>query len=261
MSCQPLATTTWTHDIIGATGAACASTLVGHPLDTIKVHLQTNSNLNGSLEALKHLLHQETSSFVLFRGMAPPLMNAIVMNTVMFSVFYEMKQTLGPLGAGLVSGIVTACLSTPTDFVKIQSQLRGVSSMSVVKGILFKNPTILFRGHVSNLAREGVFTMVYLGLYDVLRHGRTQDLVQVAATSSLTGGLAWIASYPFDTIKTVIQGSSSQQQVSYHKAIQKNWNENGGIRAFYKGCGTSTGRAVMVTSIRMIVYEWILGLF
>jgi hypothetical protein len=120
---------------IGATGAACASTLVGHPLDTIKVHLKTNSNVNGSFAALKHLLHQETWSFVLFRGLvAPlPLVNAIVMNTAMFSAFYEMKQTLGPLGEGLVSGIVTACLSTPTDFVKIHSHLRGVSSMSVIK--------------------------------------------------------------------------------------------------------------------------------
>jgi hypothetical protein len=38
--------------------------------------------------------------------------------------------------------------------------LRGVSSMSVIKWILFKNPTVMFRGHVSNLAREGVVTVV-----------------------------------------------------------------------------------------------------
>jgi hypothetical protein len=196
--------------------------------------------------------------------MAPPLVNAVVMNTVMFSVFYELKQMLGPLGAGLVSGVATAFLSTPTDYVKIQSQLKGVNSMHVVNRILFeRNPTILFRGHVANLAREGVFTMVYLGLYDVLCGKRKPhtNLFEVAATASLTGGFAWIASYPFDTIKTVIQGSSTQQQVSYNDAIRRIWNQNGGWRAFYMGCGTSTGRAVMVTSIRMITYEWILGLF
>jgi len=212
----------WMQEIIGATGAGCASTLVGHPLDTIKVHLQTNPKLNGTFVAVKHLLNQESSSLVLFRGMAPPLVNAVVMNTVMFSVFYELKQMLGPLGAGLVSGVATAFLSTPTDYVKIQSQLKGVNSMHVVNRILFeRNPTILFRGHVANLAREGVFTMVYLGLYDVLRGKRKPhtNLFEVAVTASLTGGFAWIASYPFDTIKTVIQGSSTQQQVSYNDAI------------------------------------------
>eukprot|EP00593_Proboscia_inermis_P016569 CAMPEP_0171308374 /NCGR_PEP_ID=MMETSP0816-20121228/18533_1 /TAXON_ID=420281 /ORGANISM="Proboscia inermis, Strain CCAP1064/1" /LENGTH=50 /DNA_ID=CAMNT_0011791251 /DNA_START=107 /DNA_END=255 /DNA_ORIENTATION=+ len=50
--------------------------------------------------------------------------------------------------------------------------------------------------------------MVYLGLYDRLRvaavaggSGDNSDvsLLHVAAISSLTGGLAWVASYPFDT--------------------------------------------------------------
>lgn len=256
------------QEIVGATGAGCASTLVGHPLDTIKVHLQSNHRLTGTFQAAQHLLKQE-SPLVFFRGIAPPLVNAVLMNTVMFSVFYEVKQLLpqqddnsyvGALTAGLISGVATACLSTPTDYIKIQSQLRDVDSLEVCKSILQqRNPlSILFRGHIPNLAREGVFTMVYLGLYDVWRpthNANTSSLLEVAATSSLTGGLAWIASYPFDTIKTVIQGSS--HKVTIQQAVRKLWKTGG----FYKGCGASTGRAVLVTSIRMIVYEWILGLF
>jgi hypothetical protein len=88
------------QEIAGAKGAACASTLVGHLLDTIKVHLQTNSNLlHGSLEAVQDFPKQEPSPRVLFRGMAPPLVNAVVMNTVKFAAFYEMQQTFGSLGA------------------------------------------------------------------------------------------------------------------------------------------------------------------
>ena len=38
-------------------------------------------------------------------------------------------------------------------------------------------------------------------------------MVSVAVTSSLTGGLAWICSYPFDTIKTMIQSGKTWEEV------------------------------------------------
>jgi solute carrier family 25 carnitine/acylcarnitine transporter 20/29 len=258
-------------EIAGATGAGCASTLLGHPLDTIKVHLQTNPKLSSTLHATTSLLQNNAGNpLVFFRGMAPPLVNAVVMNTVMFSVFRSVKQSLpdgttGALTAGFLSGLATACLSTPTDFVKIQSQLRGIRSATVLAEIARTNPVILCRGHVANLGREGLFTMVYLGLYDRLmlragqyRSGENAGLLHVAAISSLTGGLAWVASYPFDTIKTVMQGS--RDPVLLRAAVRDLW-KRGGWKAFYKGCGASTGRAMLVTSTRMIVYESILGSF
>jgi hypothetical protein len=62
--------------------------------------------------------------------MAHPLVNAVLMNTVMFSAFFEMKQHLNDdngnyLGSALLAGVLssftTACISTPTDYVKIQA--------------------------------------------------------------------------------------------------------------------------------------------
>lgn len=238
-------------ELVAATCAGIVTTLVGHPLDTIKVHLQTNPSLRSTWHATTVLIHNKA----LFRGILPPLINAVVMNTVMFSVFSGIKNGIGdesilPSGlvAGLVSGFVTACISTPTDGIKIQSQLTGLSTLQVLKST---SPASLFRGHVVNLAREGVFTMVYLGLYDQLRPRDSLSVWKVAATSSLTGGMAWIASYPFDTIKTVVQSSS--HKINYQKALK----QIGGH--YYRGCGSSTGRAVMVTSLRMIVYESVMS--
>jgi hypothetical protein len=208
-------------------------------------------------------------------------MNAIVMNTVMFSVFENIKQSLGgekdqnlsastSLVAGIGAGIATACISTPTDYVKIQAQLSSTptSSLKIVQRSLLQNgnPIILYRGHVANLLREGIFTMVYLGLYD---QARPQGFGGVALTSSLTGALAWVASYPADTIKTICQA----QNVSFQEATKQVWlsrgrggngggrGSGGSIANFYRGCATSTGRAILVTTSRMIVYEWILGKF
>lgn len=234
-------------EVVAATSAGIVTTVVGHPLDTIKVHLQTNPSLKSTWQATTSLLHNKA----LFRGILPPLINAIVMNTVMFSVFAGIKKGIGDdslssaLVAGLASGFVTAFISTPTDAIKIQSQLTGLSTRTVLKSA---SPTRLFRGHGINLAREGVFTMVYLGLFDQFRpRDSLLSLWEVAVASSLTGGLAWIVSYPFDTIKTVVQSSASS--INYQQAMK----QIGGH--YYRGCGASTGRAVMVTSLRMIVYE------
>jgi solute carrier family 25 carnitine/acylcarnitine transporter 20/29 len=264
----------------GATGAGCASTLVGHPLDTIKVHMQTNPKLQNTLQATKYLMRRSNHSpLVLFRGMAPPLVNAVAMNTVMFSVFRHVKSSLpenmagASLAAGIISGFGTAFLSTPTDYIKIQAQIHGIGSSTSVFLVdtIRSNPMILFRGHIANLGREGLFTMVYLGLYDQLRYNNNDasligdpiansahPLLTVAAISSFTGGLAWVASYPLDTIKSILQASTNR--ITIREAFHQIWS-TGGYKAFYRGCGASTGRAMLVTSIRMISYEWILTLF
>jgi hypothetical protein len=124
----------------------------------------------------------------------------------------------------------------------------------------------LYRGHVANLAREGVFTMVYLGLYDRIsrkmkEHIRDDDgdqqlsMGHIMMISSFTGACAWICNYPFDTLKTVIQGrTTTQKGISMGDAFRTIW-KSGGVRAFYRGVTASTGRAMLVTSVRMLAYE------
>ena len=243
------------NEIAGATSAGFVTTIVAHPLDTIKVHLQTQQQTTtdggGTWRTGRALLAQKA----LFRGILPPLVNAAVMNTVMFAAFRTVKDVCGDsLTAGLVSGLATACISTPTDYIKIQAQLHGKSSWKLVQKTLAKHPRSFFRGHTANLGREGVFTTVYLGLYDQVQ---PKGFREVAVTSSATGALAWIASYPFDTVKSVIQGGK-HNIISILDAL-KSIHERGGLASFYRGCLPSTGRAMLVTSLRMITYEAVLS--
>uniref|UniRef100_A0A7S1BPG3 Mitochondrial carrier protein n=1 Tax=Corethron hystrix TaxID=216773 RepID=A0A7S1BPG3_9STRA len=242
-------------EIIGATCAGCASTLIGHPLDTLKVHLQTGSQLSNNAVSAARSLFTVHGPGVFFRGIGPPLFNAVLMNTVMFSVFNSFKDSSqSALYAGFISGIATAFISTPTDFIKVQAQVTGGNSREVLRKIVLRHPMALFRGHIPNLAREGIFTMVYLGFYDCLTMDKsTTGLAQTALISSFTGGLAWIISYPCDTVKSIMQ--SSQRDILVLDAIKIIWRRGG--LSFYRGCGTSTGRAILVTSIRMITYEYV----
>mmetsp|Transcript_17223 Transcript_17223/g.29667 ORF Transcript_17223/g.29667 Transcript_17223/m.29667 type:complete len:289 (+) Transcript_17223:69-935(+) len=277
-----------THCIAGSIAAGSFSTLLGHPLDTIKVHQQTNSRLSRSslVDITKYLAKGDVLR--LFRGIGPPMANQIIMNSVMFTVFNNVKEAANQSAflndsssafvAGLFSGFATACISTPTDWFKIQAQISLSESRSngkqtnrydfasiLRRGIIqdgkFRAPFLA--GMVPNLAREGVFTMVYLGLYDRITHAvKVNDnqpigMGSVVLISSFTGACAWICNYPFDTVKTVMQAGASStdsKRITLRCAIQSIYN-SGGWRAFWRGAGSSTFRAMVVTSSRMLAYE------
>ena len=132
------------HEIVGATCAGFVTTVVGHPLDTIKVHLQTNASRTTTSGSTWKTTRTLWAQKALFRGITPPLINAIVMNTVMFSVFRGIKDVCGQdasMTAGLVSGFATACIGAPTDYVKIQAQLRGVPSLQFARQVLQRDPS------------------------------------------------------------------------------------------------------------------------
>jgi len=292
------------HCIAGSITAGCFSTLIGHPLDTIKVHQQTNPHLSkSSVPDVVNLL-SKGNILRLFRGIGPPMANQMIMNTVMFTVFNEMKgaanqspildENSSALVAGLFSGFATACISTPTDWIKIQAQISlskscgnekqtaGYDVSSILKRHIWKDGKFdgsffsrtLYSGHVANLGREGVFTMVYLGMYDRISNavkvrrshgGATFDTNEqplgmgtVILISSFTGACAWICNYPFDTVKTVMQAGLSSTQNNERSTLRyaiRSIYSSGGWKGFWRGAGPSTFRAMLVTSSRMLAYE------
>lgn len=164
----------------------------------------------------------------------------------------------GSLSAGALSGLATACLSTPIDYIKIQAQLGHVLSPWRRLGI-----RILYRGHTMNMLREGVFTAIYLGLYDRLRVRIIQEtgaptnpsLLLVALTAAGTGALAWVGAYPFDTLKSRAQALGPGRRPLTIRDALAQAEARGGLKGLYRGCGGSTIRAVLVTGSRLWAYE------
>ncbi|KAL7515541.1 hypothetical protein ACHAXN_013424 [Cyclotella atomus] len=63
----------------------------------------------------------------------------------------------------ITAGCSSTILGHPLDTIKVHQQTNKHLSKKV--DVLFITRT-LYSGHVAHLAREGVFTMAYLGLYD-----------------------------------------------------------------------------------------------
>lgn len=150
-------------EVVASVGAGCMATSLGHPLDCIKVQLQSQQRAGlGTVECAVSMLRAEGAG-VFARGIGPPLANSILMNTFMFVAFAEARKALpqtpsGALLAGAFAGLVTSVLSTPTDWVKIQAQTRsGVTSAEILRETLAASPSSLFTGQLMNIGREGVY--------------------------------------------------------------------------------------------------------
>lgn len=258
-------------EILAGSASGLFCTLIGHPLDCVKVRQQSERGRPTSTAARAARMLREEGTTAFARGVGPPLVNAAVVNSLMFLVFAECRRQLpdGALGAfasGAVAGVATATLSTPFDYLKIQSQLRGSRPLAVLGATLRAGGAgriILYRGHAINCLREGVFTCVYLGIYDAVRTASFGEerppLPAVAAVSAASGALAWVANYPFDTVKTAQQavppGAPRRNAVDAARSI---WR-GGGAASFFRGLAPSTARAILVTSSRLVVYEWVRG--
>jgi solute carrier family 25 carnitine/acylcarnitine transporter 20/29 len=265
--------TIWTmrllEEVLASAAAGCASTALGHPLDCVKVQLQTGKPGMSTWKCASNMLLKDgLSAFT--RGIGAPLANAILMNSVMFVAFAEARKRLpddaaGSLLAGALSGVVQATLSTPVDWAKIQAQVHGGKSSELIVRAAQRFPGVLYTGHVMNLCREGIFTAIYLGLYSHIR--RTveaasgpqggSDLALVALTSATTGAIAWVSCFPFDTVKSKQQSLPPTAPPAKRsiRACASALISEGGVAALYRGVGTSTFRAILVTCSRLVAYE------
>ena len=84
----------------------------------------------------------------------------------------------------------------------------------------------------------------------------------VALASASTGALAWVASYPFDVVKSVQQakpmgkdgGSAGTTIMAAFREVYR----RGGLGSLYRGVSASTFRAMLVTCSRLVAYEFTL---
>ena len=83
--------------------------------------------------------------------------------------------------------------------------------------------------------------------------GAAPPLLSVSMAAGTTGALAWLACTPFDAIKTVQQSRLLAETPLTARAAYAALRSAGG--SLYSGAVAGTGRAVLVTSLRLVVYE------
>lgn len=199
----------------------CAGVIVGHPLDTVKVHLQTQ-NVNrpkytGTLHCFRSLLAKEGIKG-LYRGISSPLCGVAVINAIVFGVYGNTQRRLSDPNslrsqflAGSIAGFVQSGFCSTMELAKTRAQLSGsnLGPLQCLKNIYkYEGVRGVFRGMGITTVREvpafGSYFLTYEMLTKTDNNARASTLNMLLAGGT-AGCVSWTIVYPVDVIKTRVQ--------------------------------------------------------
>jgi len=196
-------------------------TIVGHPIDTIKVLIQ-NNNTN-----IKY------SCTNLYKGMTYPLINSMLVGYTLFGLVDEINKYYNNYFlSGCFSGIFISPFIQVSEYWKINAQMQ--------KKIYFK---YFYIGSCSTLIRESIGSSIYFGGYHYLRNDNEFSSFLAGAIS---GMLSWCITYPIDVIKTRVQ---QHPHISYNSAFK--------IGRLYNGVSITLLRGFIVNGCVFYTYDFL----
>lgn len=265
--------------------------LPGQPFDIVKVRLQTTDQYKNALDAAKTIYAKE-GPLAFYKGTLTPLVGIGACVSVQFGAFgfarrqFEAANTSkNPLHPGLsygqyyasgaFAGVANSVISGPIEHVRIrlQTQPHGkdrlysgpldcVKKLSAHEGVLKG----LYRGEAVTILREaqayGVWFLAfeYMMNADAARNKILRKEIpsyKIAFYGGLAGEALWIASYPFDVVKSKMQSDgfgANQKYSGMNDCFRKTWRAEG-ARGFWKGVGPTLLRAMPVSAGTFAVVE------
>lgn len=261
---------------------------VGHPLDSIKTRLQSESLLGGgtstkttttttSAYRCAHNIYTEGGIRAFFRGLSLPLCSKSFEQCIAFgiqSAVDDCLQTLdvkeGALRSGLsgmAAGSCTALLLTPVYLVKVQLQVTPKSG-----GLA--GPIEVIKNTVNRLGVVGLYTgalPIFIGTsigygfrfvaYDKATHIAEESFGFGHIGSTIVGGgmagmATWASHYPLDLVSSRMEASVAfgGRQMSMTEHIKEIFAQSG-IKGFFRGIGPCLLRAFPVNATIFLTYE------
>ncbi|KAK1787834.1 hypothetical protein P4O66_016319 [Electrophorus voltai] len=270
--------------ISGAVGLA-----VGHPMDTVKVRLQTQSTYKGIFDCVvRTYKHEGFHGF--YKGMAFPVLTIAISNALAFGSYSNALDYLtqsqrkeriqgnkAPILtiyiAGCFSGLTQVLVAAPVDLVKVRLQnlteSRPERARAKYRGpmhclaVIFREDGVrgLFRGAGALILRDVPCFGLYFLPYEITCRLLTEEGTQPSTpTVLMAGGIAgvitWGCATPMDVIKARLQmsGAGGRTYMGVMHCITTSVREEG-VRVFFKGLLLNSLRAFPVNAITFLVYE------
>ncbi|KAG6614983.1 Mitochondrial Carrier (MC) Family [Phytophthora cinnamomi] len=266
-------------DLNAGTIGGVAGIIAGHPLDTIKVQLQTSRGSgSGVLRTLRRVVGSEGAAG-LYRGLLSPILSNAPINAVIFGVQGQSVRALqstqnqsGPLTnsqhfvAGSAAGLVQVVFAAPSEHVKIQLQTGAIgaehSSIAAARTILRRyGMSTLFRGWEVCLLRDvpsfGVYFCCYEATKRALTNGNSDNETdwKLMTAGGIAGMLSWAVCMPLDVVKSCVQGQSLEGKQMTMTEVARTRMRQEGPWFFFKGFGATMVRAFPVSAVTFLVYE------
>ncbi|XP_029417054.1 mitochondrial dicarboxylate carrier isoform X2 [Nannospalax galili] len=227
----------WYFGGLASCGAACCT----HPLDLLKVHLQTQQEVKMRMTGMALQVVRTDGILALYNGLSASLCRQMTYSLTRFAIYETMrdritKNTQGPLPfynkvlLGGISGLTGGFVGTPADLVNVRMQndmklplnqrrsyahaLDGLYRVAREEGL-----KRLFSGATMASSRGALVTVGQLSCYDqakqlVLSTGYLSDNIFTHFVASfIAGGCATFLCQPLDVLKTRLMNSKGEYQL------------------------------------------------
>mmetsp|Transcript_25589 Transcript_25589/g.61533 ORF Transcript_25589/g.61533 Transcript_25589/m.61533 type:complete len:279 (+) Transcript_25589:134-970(+) len=270
-------------DFVAGGVAGCAGQLVGHPLDSIKTRLQSESLIAVSSKqssAYRCALstYREGGFRAFFRGLSLPLISKSFEQCVAFGIKTTAEGILegmdvqeGSIRTGLsgaAAGATTAFLLTPVYLVKVQLQVTPKNGAGSLDG-----PMASIKHTINRFGFFGLYTgalPIFLGTsigyaFRFATYEKATEQMEVigfgrVCSTIVGGGMAgmatWASHYPLDLVSSRMEASVAlggrKMTMSAHF---RDIYEKNGIRGFFRGLGPCLLRAFPVNAAIFLAYD------
>ncbi|XP_043825753.1 solute carrier family 25 member 45 isoform X2 [Dromiciops gliroides] len=269
--------------------------MLGHPIDTVKVRLQTQNTYRGIMDCVIKTYRRE-SVLGFFKGMSFPIGSVAVVNSVLFGTYSNSLLLLSSTShqdrkaqppnyvhifvSGSIAGFVQAYCLAPFDLIKVRLQNQtepragpGVASpqyrgpLHCARTILREEgPRGLFRGAWALVLRDTPTLGLYFLTYEGLSRWLTSDSKEPGSATMLVAGgfagiMSWATATPMDVVKSRMQmdGLKHREYRGLLDCMVTSARQEG-LGVFFRGLTLNSARAFPVNAVTFFSYEHLLRL-
>ena len=208
------------NEIISGFAGGIAQTIVGHPLDTIKVLIQNKY-------PIKNLGIRDV-----YRGWRYPMVMSTLFNASLFPINQEIYNYSNNY---YISGFISGAIVSPIVDVFDVPQIKQQTNQKIRLNDFYKT-----KGLFSTTLRESFAISLYFGTYHYCKDEYNIDSFFAGGIAGLTN---WTLTYPID----VIRSRQISQNISFDKAFQQ--------KNLWGGYSVCLLRAVIVNASVFKIYD------
>jgi solute carrier family 25 carnitine/acylcarnitine transporter 20/29 len=265
-------------ETVAASVRSLFNVIVAHPLDTIKVRMQTSTQ--GKYRSAIHCLRTictEESFKKLYSGITVLLSFSVVYNSTLFISYAQAKETVKSIIpspnpnelsntqimlAGMISGLISCLVGTPIDLIKTKQQKYKTNfEGSLLTAItVWKSNHIrgFYQGFSAHLLRDSFCSIYFLGYELCKKNLRDRPHLASLMGGFIGGASFWTISFPFDVIKSKMQADVLYKPDRMYPTVTqsiKTIHRTSGIRGFYSGFSAGLFRTCVISGLSFLVYD------
>ncbi|CAH0563689.1 unnamed protein product [Brassicogethes aeneus] len=244
-----------------------------HPLDLIKVHLQTHPDGKTTIPEVAKKVLREHGIFAFYSGISAAVMRQFTYSTTRFGIYEVLKQKIqsetftSKVAIGTVSGVAGGIVGAPSDLVNVRmqndlklpkEQRRNYKNAFDGLWRVYKEEGVkqMFSGAGAASSRSVLMTVGQLSFYDqikmlLLKTAYFDDNVITHFTSSFIGAiLCVLISQPADTTKTLAMEARPGELISVKDKLLYAKKQG-----FYRGTLISSIRFIPLNILTFVFFE------